>query len=70
MLVTCVALAVTALAPGIAVFAAAIAVVGFTSVMAQVIVPMSSSLSPPQERGEVVGTVMSGLLIGILRPAR
>jgi predicted MFS family arabinose efflux permease len=66
MLVTSAALAVTALAPGVAVFAAAIAVVGFTSVMAQVIVPMSSSLSLEHERGRVVGTVMSGLLIGIL----
>jgi predicted MFS family arabinose efflux permease len=66
MLVTSAALAVTALAPSAAVFAAAIAVVGFTSVMAQVIVPMSSSLSHEHERGRVVGTVMSGLLIGIL----
>jgi predicted MFS family arabinose efflux permease len=29
-------------------------------------VPMSSSLAAPHERGHVVGTVMSGLLIGIL----
>ena len=66
MLVTSAALAVTALAPSVAVFAAAIAVVGFTSVMAQVIVPMSASLAHEHERGRVVGTVMSGLLIGIL----
>jgi predicted MFS family arabinose efflux permease len=66
LVVTSAALAVTALAPGIAVFASALAVVGFTSVMAQVIVPMSSSLAAPNERGRVVGTVMSGLLIGIL----
>ena len=37
-----------------------------TSVVAQVIVPMSSSLAAEHERGPVVGTVMSGLLIGIL----
>ena len=66
MVVTATALAITALAPGIAVFAAAIAVVGFSSVTAQVIVPMASSLSTDDERGRVVGTVMSGLLIGIL----
>ena len=66
MLVTSAALAVTALAPSVGVFAAAIAVVGFTSVMAQVIVPMSASLSHEHERGRVIGTVMSGLLIGIL----
>ena len=55
-----------AAAPGFAVFGAAIAVVGVSSVVAQVIVPMSSSLSAEHERGQVVGTVMSGLLIGIL----
>jgi predicted MFS family arabinose efflux permease len=59
-------MALTALAPGIAVFAAGTAVVGFTSVMAMVIVPMSSALAAEHERGRVVGTVMSGLLIGIL----
>jgi predicted MFS family arabinose efflux permease len=48
------------------VFAAAIVVVGVTSVVAQVIVPMSSLLAAPHERGRVVGTVMSGLLVGIL----
>jgi predicted MFS family arabinose efflux permease len=59
-------MALTALAPGVGVFAVGIAIVGFTSVMAMVIVPMSSSLAAEQERGRVVGTVMSGLLIGIL----
>ena len=55
-----------ALAPGYAVFAGALAVVGFTATAAQVIVPMSASLAAESERGRVVGTVMSGLLIGIL----
>jgi predicted MFS family arabinose efflux permease len=66
LVVTAAALALAAAAPGIVVFGAAIAVVGVTSVVAQVIVPMSSSLSAEHERGRVVGTVMSGLLIGIL----
>jgi predicted MFS family arabinose efflux permease len=48
------------------VFAGAIALVGITSVVAQVIVPMASSLSAEADRGRVVGTVMSGLLVGIL----
>ena len=47
-------------------FGAALGVVGVTSTVAQVIVPMASSLAAEHERGRVVGTVMSGLLIGIL----
>jgi predicted MFS family arabinose efflux permease len=66
LLVTGIGLAVAAVAPGFAVFAAALAVVGITSVVAQVIVPMSASLAEDSERGRVVGTVMSGLLVGIL----
>ncbi|MGH2894213.1 MAG: MFS transporter [Solirubrobacteraceae bacterium] len=66
MIVTAAALALAAAAPAFAVLGAALAVVGVTSVVAQIVVPMSSSLSAEHERGSVVGTVMSGLLIGIL----
>jgi predicted MFS family arabinose efflux permease len=66
MLVTAAALALAAAAPAFAVMSGALAVVGVTSVVAQIVVPMSSSLSAEHERGSVVGTVMSGLLIGIL----
>ena len=66
LMLTAAGMAAAALAPGFVIFAAAIAIVGVTSVVAQVIVPMSSSLARDQERGQVVGTVMSGLLIGIL----
>jgi predicted MFS family arabinose efflux permease len=58
--------AVAAAAPEFAVFALAVGVVGVSSAVAQIIVPMSSSLAAEHERGRVVGTVMSGLLIGIL----
>jgi predicted MFS family arabinose efflux permease len=66
MLVTAAALVLSALSPAFAVLAGALAVVGVTSVVAQIVVPMSSSLAAEHERGSVVGTVMSGLLIGIL----
>jgi predicted MFS family arabinose efflux permease len=66
LLVTGLGLAAAAAAPGFAIFAGALAVVGITSVVAQVIVPMSASLAGDSERGRVVGTVMSGLLVGIL----
>ncbi len=66
LLVTAVGLGIAAAAPQYLVFGAALGVVGVTSTVAQVIVPMSSSLAAEHERGRVVGTVMSGLLIGIL----
>lgn len=66
LLITALGLGVAAVAPSFVVFAAALGVVGLTSVVAQIIVPMSSSLSAEHERGRVVGTVMSGLLVGIL----
>lgn len=40
--------------------------VGLTSVVPQIISPLAAQLASPQERGKVVGTVVSGLLIGIL----
>src|SRR3954470_20485708 len=67
MLLLCAAgLATTAAAPSFAVLAAAIGVVGVTSVVAQVLVPLAGTLAPEHERGTVVGHVMSGLLLGIL----
>ncbi|WP_248803471.1 MFS transporter [Pseudomonas sp. MWU13-2100] len=42
------------------------ALAGLFSVVAQVLVPMAASLTAPEQRGRVVGTLMSGLLLGIL----
>ena len=61
-----VVLASAGFAPSISLFLAAAGFVGFTSVMAQILVPFAASLSPAAERGRVVGIVMSGLLLGIL----
>ncbi|HTW42764.1 MAG TPA: MFS transporter [Solirubrobacteraceae bacterium] len=66
MLVTAVALACTAASPSLGLLAGALVVVGLTSVVAQILVPLASSLAGEHERGRVVGHVMSGLLIGIL----
>ena len=49
-----------------AVLFAAACVVGAVSVAAQILVPFAATLAAPDERGKVVGTVMSGLLVGIL----
>ena len=66
MVITSAALAVAAAAPNIAVLGGALAAVGVATVAAQIIVPMTASLSAEQQRGRAVGTVMSGLMIGIL----
>ena len=66
LLGTAVAAAACAAAPSFALFAAAMVALGALSVVAQVIVPLASTLAAPHQRGQVVGTVMSGLLIGIL----
>ena len=64
--VTSVGLVAASLAPSLAVLAIALACVGLTSVVAQILVPFAATLAAEHERGRVVGTVMSGLLIGIL----
>ena len=66
LLIAAAVLGLAAAAPSFAVFALAVAVLGVTAVVAQIVVAMSSSLAAEEERGRVVGTVMSGLLIGIL----
>src|SRR4051812_13911085 len=60
------ALVVLGLSPNGGVLLPAAFAVGVLSVLAQVLVPFSASLAHEHERGQVVGLVMSGLLIGIL----
>jgi predicted MFS family arabinose efflux permease len=66
LVVTTLALVAATLAPSVMVLALAIAVAGITSVVAQILVPFASDLADDEDRGRVVGTVMSGLLTGIL----
>ncbi|MCS2155736.1 MFS transporter [Scandinavium sp. H11S7] len=42
------------------------ALTGLFSVVAQILVPLAATLASPDKRGKVVGTIMSGLLLGIL----
>lgn len=42
------------------------AITGFFVVVAQVIVPFAATLASASERGKVIGTLMSGLFLGIL----
>jgi predicted MFS family arabinose efflux permease len=64
--VTAAALVLSAAAPGIGVLIGAALLVGTGSVAAQLLIPMAASLADDARRGQIVGTVMSGLLLGIL----
>lgn len=66
LVVTAVGLAASAASPDIGVLIALALLVGAGSVVAQMLVPMAASLADDEHRGRVVGTVMSGLLLGIL----
>jgi predicted MFS family arabinose efflux permease len=57
---------VASLAPSIAILIVAVIVAGICSVVAQILVPFAAHLADDATRGRVVGTVMSGLLLGIL----
>lgn len=63
---TAVALAGAAISPGIGAFLIACLAIGFTSVIAQVLVPFAATLAADGQRGAVIGRVMAGLLLGIL----
>lgn len=60
------ALLSSGLAPGIMSLLASSLVIGLTATMAQDIVPAAATLAPESHRGKIVGTVMTGLLLGIL----
>jgi predicted MFS family arabinose efflux permease len=63
---TALAAVLTALAPTLPLLAAASLLIGLTSIVPHLILPFAAQISPPEERGKVVGSVLSGLLIGIL----
>lgn len=42
------------------------AMTGLFSTVAQVLIPFAATLSRPEHRGKIVGTLMSGMLLGIL----
>jgi predicted MFS family arabinose efflux permease len=61
-----VTLLLTAFARTPDVFLCACLVIGVTSVTTQMVIPMAAHLADPAKRGRQVGTVVSGLLTGIL----
>ncbi|MYR08852.1 MFS transporter [Gordonia sp. SID5947] len=63
---SCVALVAAGLMPAYGGLLTMVFAVGVSASAAQIVVPWAATIAGPAERGAVVGTVMSGLLIGIL----
>ncbi len=61
-----VALALAALAHGLAWMIVASAAIGLLASVTHVALPMAADLVPEERRGQAIGTVMTGLLLGIL----
>jgi predicted MFS family arabinose efflux permease len=66
VLCECISMAVAVVAPSLWVLCGASLAIGLLGTIAQQILPFTAELAPPAERGQAVGTVMSGLLLGIL----
>lgn len=62
----CLALLLAAAAPSLQVLVLASLAIGLSATLAQDIVPAAATLAPEAHRGRMVGTVMTGLLLGIL----
>src|SRR5947209_2993532 len=60
------ALAAAAAAPNLALLLAASAAVGVAACVVQILLPYAATIAGDHERGRVTGTVLSGLLVGIL----
>jgi predicted MFS family arabinose efflux permease len=66
LVVTAIAAGLAAIAPNLPIFLICSVLLGFTSVVAQIVVPFAAHLAPEAQRGRFVGQVMSGLLLGIM----
>ncbi|MDY8023861.1 MFS transporter [Paenibacillus polymyxa] len=66
LIITVVALLAAAFATNAPLFLTASLFIGIGSVVAQILVPYATYLASEEQRGRVVGNVMSGLLLGIM----
>ncbi|MDQ4503591.1 MFS transporter [Sinomonas sp. ASV322] len=66
MLASAAALVLCALAPSAAFLLVAVSLLGVTTVAGQILTPLAGDLADDAHRGRVVGTVVAGILTGIL----
>ncbi|MBC9131851.1 MFS transporter [Frischella sp. Ac48] len=66
MILTTLGLIISALANSSTLLIVGTAIAGIFSAVAQVLIPFAATLALPNQRGKVVGILMSGMLLGIL----
>lgn len=66
MILTTAGLVISAVSTNLWMLLLGTAMTGLFSAVAQVLIPFAATLSTPEYRGRVVGTLMSGMLLGIL----
>ncbi|OCG09168.1 transporter [Gilliamella sp. wkB178] len=66
MILTTCGLIVSALSQNLWMLIIGTAITGLFSAVAQVLIPFAATLAKPEHRGKIVGTLMSGMLLGIL----
>jgi predicted MFS family arabinose efflux permease len=66
LLVSAAALLAVAVAPNVAWLCVGVFLLGFFTVATHLLVSLGATLAEPERRGRVVGTIMSGLLTGLL----
>ncbi|SEW16698.1 Predicted arabinose efflux permease, MFS family [Chitinophaga sp. YR573] len=64
--ITILALLLSAKAPSFLVLQIASVLIGVSSIVPQLILPLAASMAPAHKRGSVIGSIMAGLLVGIL----
>jgi predicted MFS family arabinose efflux permease len=66
MAVTAVGLFAAAAAPGLPVLIVATILASSATVVPQVLIPLATGLAAPEQRGRIIGTLQTGLVLGIL----
>ncbi|WP_363322497.1 MFS transporter [uncultured Gilliamella sp.] len=66
MMLTICGLIISALSQNLWMLIIGTAITGLFSAVAQVLIPFAATLAKPEHRGKIVGTLMSGMLLGIL----